>query len=333
LGIMQRALDDVGHTISRMREFYSRRESQLRLAPVDANRSVQQVADLTRARWRDLPQQRGIVIDLRTELDPSRPAIIGAESEIRDALTNLVFNAVDAMPEGGTLTLRTALKLDAVTRYVVFEVSDTGVGMDEATRRRCLEPFFTTKGDRGTGLGLAMVYGTVRRHGAELEIDSTPGRGTTVRLIFAAASTEAVSDAQRAPPARPVQRLRLLIVDDDPLLIQSLHDTLSGDGHAVTVADGGQAGIDAFRAAQIKGEPFAAVITDLGMPYVDGHKVASAIRAASPSTPIILLTGWGQRLMSSESALPNIDRVLSKPPKLRELRAALSELTVESSLL
>ena len=333
LGVMQRALDDVGHTISRMREFYGRRESQLQLAPVDANRSVQQVADLTRARWRDLPQQRGVVIDLRTELDPSRPNIIGAESEIRDALTNLVFNAVDAMPEGGTLTLRTALKIDAAVRSVVFEVSDTGVGMDEATRRRCLEPFFTTKGDRGTGLGLAMVYGTVRRHGAELEIDSTPGRGTTVRLTFPVASTDAVSDTERTAPARATRRLRLLIVDDDPLLIQSLHDTLSGDGHAVTVADGGQAGINAFHAAQAKDEPFAAVITDLGMPYVDGHKVASAIRAASPSTPIILLTGWGQRLMGSESALPNIDRVLSKPPKLRELRAALSELTAERSQL
>jgi CheY-like chemotaxis protein len=125
--------------------------------------------------------------------------------------------------------------------------------------------------------------------------------------------------------------LRILIVDDDPLLIQSLHDTLTGDGHSVSIADGGQAGINTFQAAHAKGESFAVVITDLGMPYVDGHKVAAAVRAASPSTPIILLTGWGQRLLSSTGVPPNVDRVLSKPPKLRDLRTALSELTAAGS--
>ena len=335
LSVMQRAVDDVGNTISRMREFYSLHQSQLQLAPVDINGCVRQVVDLTRARWRDLPQQRGIVIDLRVELDPEHPKIIGAENEIRDAFTNLVFNAVDAMPEGGRLTLRTATlpdrRTDDATRYVVFEANDTGVGMDEETRRRCLEPFFTTKGDRGTGLGLAMVYGAVKRHGAELEIESTPGKGTTVRLIFPPAAQDALSAAKPAQPPGPIRRLRILIVDDDPLLIQSLHDTLSGDGHAVTIADGGQHGINTFQEAHARGESFALVITDLGMPYVDGHKVASAIRGVSPSTPIILLTGWGQRLMSSTGVPPNVDRVLSKPPRLRDLRIALSELTAPRS--
>ena len=329
LNVMQRAVDDVGNTITRMREFYGQRESELQLAHVDVNRCAQQVVDLTRARWRDLPQQKGVVIDLRSELTPSLPPIAGAEHEIRDALTNVIFNAIDAMPEGGVLTLKTSMLRDR--GYVALEVSDTGVGMDEDARRRCLEPFFTTKGDRGTGLGLAMVYGMAKRHDAELEIDSMPGRGTTVRLIFPAATAEAVRAQHPAPPARPTRRLRILIVDDDPMLIHSLHDTLSGDGHAVTTADGGQAGIEAFRAAQARAEPFAVVITDLGMPYVDGHRVAAAIRAASPSTPIILLTGWGQRLLSSNGVPPNVDRVLSKPPKLRELRLALSELTSQHS--
>ena len=252
LGIMQRALDDVGHTISRMREFYGRREvsASARIRGRQSQCPAGGGPD-TCALARPAPAAR------RRDRPPHRAGPVAAQHRRRRGRNprcahEFVFNAVDAMPEGGTLTLRTALKIDAVARYVVFEVSDTGVGMDEATRRRCLEPFFTTKGDRGTGLGLAMVYGTVRRHGADLEIDSTPGSGTTVRLIFAAASTDAVSDAHSAAPIRPTRRLRLLIVDDDPLLIQSLHDTLTGDGHAVTVADGGQAGIDAFRAAQIK---------------------------------------------------------------------------------
>lgn len=329
---MQRAIEDVGHTIARMREFYRQREPQLTLLPVDLTRLLPQVVDLTRARWSDMPQQRGVVIDLRTDLAPDLPAIMGIESELREALINLVFNAVDAMPEGGTLTLRT--RAVAVTPSgggsesltdVQVEVCDTGVGMDEETRRRCLEPFFTTKGERGTGLGLAMVYGIVQRHSAELEIESTVGKGTTVRLVFAAAVAE--EPALPAARAQVPSRLRILIVDDDPLLLKALQDTLEGDGHVVVAANGGQNGIDLFRAATQRGESFAAVITDLGMPYVDGRRVAMAVKTASPTTPIILLTGWGQRLEAEGDVPLNVDRVLSKPPKLRELRVALAELT------
>ena len=132
-----------------------------------------------------MPQQRGIVIQLRTELADDLPLVMGIEGEIREALTNLIFNAVDAMPEGGTLTLRTKIgKASQPSRQVQLEVSDTGAGMDEEARRRCLEPFFTTKGERGTGLGLAMVYGMVQRHSAEIDIESALGQGTTTRLSF-----------------------------------------------------------------------------------------------------------------------------------------------------
>jgi CheY-like chemotaxis protein len=196
--------------------------------------------------------------------------------------------------------------------------------MDEDTRRRCFEPFFTTKGERGTGLGLAMVHGVARRHGAEIEIESAPGRGTNVRMSFrvpAAAAAE-VGKAAGAHYAVP-SRLRLLVVDDDPLLLKSLRDTLEGDGHVVTVAGDGRSGVDLFRAALERGEGFAVVITDLGMPYMDGRRVAAAIKGASPATPIILLTGWGQRLMSDKDIPPHVDHILSKPPKLRELRDTL----------
>src|SRR5882672_961825 len=185
LTTIQRAIDDVASTVARMREFYRQREPQLELARIEVNKILEQVVDLTRARWSDLPQQRGIVVDLHTELAPELPAILGVESEVREALINLVFNAVDAMPDGGVLTLRTRRQTapDGGSAAVV-EVDDTGVGMNEDTRRRCLEPFFTTKGERGTGLGLAMVYGVVQRHDAEVQIDSVVGSGTSVRLSF-----------------------------------------------------------------------------------------------------------------------------------------------------
>jgi len=331
LETIQRAIDDVAQTVARMREFYRPREPQLTLAPVDLNAIVQQVVDLTRARWSDMAQQRGIAIAMRTELAPDLPAIMGADNEIREALTNLIFNAVDAMPNGGPLTLRTRVAQQtgsraeegAVRRSVQVEVIDSGMGMDEDTRRRCLEPFFSTKGERGTGLGLAMVYGAVQRHSADIEIESAVGQGTTMRLNFAIPAMPAVGAAP-STTVSAVAPLRILLVDDDPLVLRSLRDALEADGHRVATADGGQAGIDAFLAARAQGDPFPVVITDLGMPYVDGRKVSNAVKTAAPGTSVLLLTGWGQRLVADGEIPPHVDRVLSKPPKLRELREALA---------
>jgi signal transduction histidine kinase len=327
LSTIQRAIDDVARTVSRMREFYRDRETQLTLQQVDLNKAVEQVVDLTRPRWSNQPQQGGIAIELRVELATDLPRIMGADNEIRDALTNLVFNAVDAMPAGGTLTLRTRSQPDeAGVPSVIVEVGDTGIGMDEETRRRCLEPFFTTKGERGTGLGLAMVYGMVQRHSAGLEVDSAPGQGTIMRLVFVAASASSMT-GQFAAPALPSRTLRILLVDDDPMLLSSLQDILREDGHVVVPTNGGQTGINAFTTACERSEPFDLVITDLGMPYVDGRKVAAAVKALSPATPVVLLTGWGQRFIAARETPPHVDKVLSKPPKLSELRATFVELT------
>jgi PAS domain S-box-containing protein len=327
LTTIQRSIDDIAHTVSRMKEFYRHRNPDSAQLPIQLNPLVRQVVDLTRARWSDMPQQRGIVIEMRIELAPDLPSVMGVESEIREALVNLVFNAVDAMPAGGTMTVRTRM-LDAPSLQACIEVTDTGVGMDEATRRRCMEPFFTTKGERGTGLGLPMVYGVVQRHGADLNIESGVGQGTTVTLSFPAPeiAAAATAPADRPLPARP-GRLRILVVDDDPLLLKSLQHTLESEGHAVIAANGGQAGIDAFQAAQQDGDIPAIVITDLGMPHVDGRKLAAAIKAASPSTPVIMLTGWGHRLTAEDDIPDQVDQLLSKPPKLAELRAALARHT------
>lgn len=320
------AIDDVAATVARMTEFYRQREPQLTLVPVELNKLIQQVIDLTRARWSDMPQQRGIVINMETSLAANLPPVMGVESEIREALINLVFNAVDAMPEGGNLMLRTNVQGNGDTsRTVRVEVVDSGFGMDEDTRRRCLEPFFTTKGERGTGLGLAMVFGIAQRHKAEIEIESSVGKGTTICLCFNVPATVATGPARPAITTAMPSRQRILVVDDDPLLIKSLRDILETDGHLVITANGGEAGIMAFRAAQERKESFSVVITDLGMPYVDGRKVASAIKAASPSTPVILLTGWGQRLTSESDVPAHVDRVLNKPPKLRDVREALTQ--------
>jgi signal transduction histidine kinase/DNA-binding response OmpR family regulator len=320
LPLVLQSIEDVAATVARLREFYRPREMQTAPVPVELNPLVEQIVDLTRARWSDMPQQRGIVIDVRLELASDLPPVLGSQSELREALTNLVFNAVDAMPEGGRLTLRTAFEVSAI----VLEVTDTGIGMSEETSRRCLEPFFTTKGERGTGLGLSMVYGIVTRHAADIRIISAPGRGTTVRIAFPVRESAADAAITQTVPAVP-QDLRLLLIDDDPHLLKPLRETLELDGHRVSTASNGPAGVELFREAAASSEPFAVVVTDLGMPRMDGRAVARAIKGISPATPVILLTGWGQRPDAGSEQLPHIDRVIGKPPKLQELRAALAQ--------
>jgi PAS domain S-box-containing protein len=329
LEVVRRAIENVSDTVARMRTFHQADEPLLLPEPVDANEALQQVVELTRARWTDMAHQRGITIQLQLETAAELPKVAVAASELRDALTNLVLNAVDAMSAGGTLTLRTCRierpgSGSTSKSEVCLEVADTGVGMDEQQRKRCLEPFYTTKGERGSGLGLSMVYGMVQRYGAQLQIDSEPGSGTTMRLIFPVVAFGAATQTVIAPP-QP-KSLRILLVDDDPLILDSLSSALIGDGHQLVAVDGGRAGIDSFASAERSGQPFAIVITDLGMPHVDGRKVAAAIKAVAPRTPVIMLTGWGHQMNADDDRPEHVDRILSKPPRLVELRTALAEL-------
>jgi CheY-like chemotaxis protein len=222
------------------------------------------------------------------------------------------------MPRGGTITIRTVAADDpSGTRRVRFEIEDSGVGMDENTRRRCLEPFFTTKGERGTGLGLAMVYGAAQRHKAVLDVRSAPGKGTCMVLDFAATERQAEEQAIKVPT---VPALRILLVDDDPSVLESTRFVLELDGHNVVSADGGRAGIDVLREAKSNNQPFDVLVTDLGMPYVDGNEVARTSKELSPTTMVVLLTGWGIKMGEDDKRKSHIDHVLPKPFDLNELR-------------
>ena len=249
------------------------------------NPLVQQAVELTRARWSDLARQRGVNIELKPELAVDLMTIRGAENEIRDALTNLIFNAVDALPQGGGIEVRTRMgtlpaPLGGIEPCALLEVIDNGIGMDEETRRRCIEPFFTTKGDRGSGLGLAMVYGMAQA--PQRRRSTSRARRPGARRCGSRSAPVLRARAPRGAIPSPLfamRSLRVLVVDDDPSLLESLRTSLLDEGHKVTTANGGQAGIDAFRSAQKAGKLFDVVITDLRMPDVDGRQVvASAAR-------------------------------------------------------
>ena len=335
LTIMQKCADDIAHIVARMREFYRRRYEGEPLAKVNLNEIIQEVVELTRPRWRDLSQREGICITMDSQLEPDLPSLLSDPSELREALTNLVFNAVDAMPHGGKITLSTRIVKSAgpsegaaSVDQIQVEVRDNGMGMDEKTRQNCLEPFFSTKAQRGgTGLGLAMVYGVMQRHEGKVEVESAPGRGTCIHLSFPVRNQAVASTAHLPVESKPSRSLRILCFDDEPMIRELMSDCLGGFDHEVAVAEGGEEGLKMFQSAAAAKRPYQVVITDLGMPGMDGHAVTRAIKAQSPQTPVIMMTGWGA-LMNAEGDSPiQADALLSKPPRFQELNDLLLRVT------
>jgi CheY-like chemotaxis protein len=244
-----------------------------------------------------------------------------------------LFNSVDALPTGGTISFATravpgpvSKKTGLPTAHIQVEVRDNGVGMDEKTRQRCLEPFFSTKAKHGgTGLGLAMVYGMVQRHEGVINIESAPGKGTGMQLNFPIREQLLSAVAPAAPRASRQRSLHLLCIDDERLIRDILNDSLKTFNHRVTVAASGKDGIELFRLAIQEKQPYEAVITDLGMPEMDGHQVARIIKAESPKTPIIMLTGWGTIMKEEGETAPEVDAIMAKPARIDELNNLLLE--------
>ncbi|MEK7866981.1 MAG: CHASE domain-containing protein [Planctomycetota bacterium] len=320
LELIRTAATDASGVVSRLREFYRHRDEAEVLSPVNLGRIVEDAVGLTRPRWKDMAQARGVAIDVRVDLAPDLPEIQGNETELREVAINLIMNAVDAMPKGGTLTIST--RSDG--RRVVAEFEDTGTGMTEEVRKRCMEPFFTTKGAQGSGLGLAVAYGVVQRHGATLDIESAPGEGTRIRIAipFRTGMTPLPAPATRAVvPAS----LHVLVVEDDPLVQQVVAGYLSAAGHTVETACNGREGLEKFHAGR-----FDLVVTDQGMPELTGTQLAAAIKSAAPTKPVLLLTGWGEQMQAAGEQPAGVDRIINKPVSLSALLDAVGELVARA---
>ncbi len=308
LNVIIKVALDAAQTVKRIQEFTRMRRSRP-FQPVNLTQLIDEVVEVTRTRWKDEAQSKGIQYDVVTETGPT-PPIAGDPSEIREALTNIVFNALDAMPDGGRVTLRTAVEGDRV----VCAVSDTGVGMSEDVRQRIFDPFFTTKGERGTGLGLSVVYGIVTRHGADLEVQSQLGQGSTFVIRFPLAGEGMVETAAR-PPATSNRKGRVLVIDDEREVADVLGDVLRRDGHEVVVCADGEAGL-----ALVEREAFDLVITDLGMPGLSGWEVARLVKQWRPGTPVAMVTGWGDRIDPAEAESRGVDYLVGKPFKRDGIR-------------
>ncbi len=314
LQMINTAAQDAGIVVNRLREFYRQREEGEVFGPVDLNKLIEQAVSLTQPKWKNQAEVKGVAIQIVTELERIR-AVAGSEADLREALTNLIFNAVDAMPQGGTITVRTR----SANSRVIMEVTDSGTGMTEDVRQRCLEPFFTTKGDRGTGLGLSMVYGILQRHQGTVEIETALGKGTTFRLSLPAAQ-ERPPTSKRDPAPVSIRPLRVLLVDDEGSVRQILREYLIGDEHVVETAANGREALDKLPKAA-----FDVVILDRAMPGLSGDQVAVAIKELRPELPVILLTGFGNMMQATGETPPGIDLVLGKPVTIAGLRSALAQ--------
>ena len=309
LRTIERAALDAADTVRRIQVF-SRAGHGASAAPVDLNATVRESIDLTRSRWEHEAQVRGARIDLAFEPGPL-PSISGRNSELREVVTNLILNAVDALPRGRAR--RPSARWGEPGRAVV-SIADSGPGMSEDVRGRAFEPFFTTKGVRRLGLGLAVAYGLVSGHGGDIALESAEGRGTTV--VFWVPAT-ALEEAGAPPLASNGERHgRILVVDDEADVREVLADVLLAQGHSVTLAGGGQEAL-----ACLERDLFDLVITDLGMPDVNGWDVARAVKSGRQGLPVLLLTGWADAV---EAGVGRVDAVIKKPFDMTKLAAAVN---------
>jgi CheY-like chemotaxis protein len=257
---------------------------------------------------------------------------MGDDSELREVLVNMVFNAVDAMPEGGKLRLSTSI----VDKSVVITIADTGVGMYPEIRSRIFDPFFTTKGKAGLGLGLAVSFGIIRRHGGTIEVDSEYGKGTEFRIVLPVASVNDCQILERivteATPVTPVcteavsahSVTRLLVVDDEDFVRDLLREILESDGCEVQLAESGSAALQLFNENQ-----FDAIFTDVGMPGMSGWELAQAIRQQNKTIPIAVITGWGEAVGSNEQKAAGVDWVVAKPFTADRISDLIKEISTQ----
>jgi PAS domain S-box-containing protein len=315
LGVVESAALDGSETVRRIQQFARLRPDEQFMA-VDVNRIVQEAVAITRPRWEEKTAHDGHQLELRLDLRASAQ-VSGRPAALTEMVTNLILNAVDAMPEGGALSIVTR---DEDGQRVILTVADTGIGMSEPVRKRIFEPFFSTKGEAGSGLGLAMAYSIVTRHGGEIRVESQTGRGTIFTIAFPVATTVGEPERSRAR-TRPARTARVLVVDDEPQVLSALSELLQSSGHSVVSAPSGAAGLKAYAPGR-----FDVVLSNLGMVGMNGWEFVERLRAIDAQVSVVFITGWGLREEERARLVGlNVKRCLFKPVRPAELDTAIQD--------
>lgn len=316
LDIIIKTAEDGAKTVKRIQDFArQRRDHDFELVSVD--QILMDASEITRPRWKNCAEASNIHITLDLQIG-SHALVMGDDSELREVLVNMVFNAIDAMPEGGTLSLTTR----TVNESVIIKVVDTGIGMYPEVRSRIFDPFFTTKGKAGLGLGLAVSFGIIRRHGGNIEVESRYGSGTEFRITLPLAklADKSVAEVETTVPGLPQPtpstsaaqherpQTRLLVVDDEDFVRDLLREILEGEHCDVYLAESGSEALSLFREVEFDG-----VFTDVGMPGMSGWELAREIRQLNTRIPIAVITGWGEAVGSNEQKAAGVNWVIAKP--------------------
>jgi PAS domain S-box-containing protein len=315
LEIIEKASLDGAETVRRIQEFSRRRTDDKYFTQVDINELINNALDFTKTRWKDETESKGIKIKIKKELSPL-PPIAGSASELREVFTNLINNALDAMPQGGVIKIRTFKE----NSNIGIKVEDSGVGISRTIRDRIFDPFYTTKGPQSTGLGMSVSYGIITRHKGTISVDSQEGKGTTFTIKIPIKEVEVVKEEKFQGLPRKGRKGNILIVEDEEDIRRLLSEILTSDGHVVSTASSGKKGIDVF-----KNGSFDLVLTDLGMPGISGWEVASAIKKLAPGVSIAVITGWDIRLGRDELKQKGVDMVINKPFKVKQVLKLVQE--------
>jgi PAS domain S-box-containing protein len=313
LKIIEKVAKDSSHTVRRLQDF-TRKGVDQELFKVDVNAIIRDSMEMTKPKWKDEPQSRGVRIEMVLNLEEI-PSISGNASELREVITNIIFNAIEAMPEGGKVEIHTTKK----RKNVQIRISDTGIGISEETKKRIFEPFFTTKPFTHTGLGLSMSYGIIKRFGGEIEIESNLGQGTTFTIILPVGREEK-EEAVSPQAIKKAGQALILVIDDDEFVRSVLSRTLAQANHRVTLAENGEQGVKIFKEGK-----FDIVLTDLGLPGISGWEVCRMIKEISPRTPVGMITGWGVDKNRSEVEESGLDFFVSKPFDFNQILNVVAE--------
>jgi len=310
---MQTVLQEAAQMIARLHYFCRPRHDDDLFMPMDLKKLVQEAVHLAQPKWHSGAQIDGR--EIRVTLSLTRVELFPCNaSELREALFHLIVNAADAMPRGGTLSV----ELKKAQGGIEICVTDSGIGMTEEARAKCMDPFYSTKAEPGAGLGLAMVHGVIRRHAGELSITSQPGAGTTVRVFLPRENANA--EAARAQPSVASRPLRILLAEDDERLRSVIALQMESMGHIVESARDGTEALQKFHESS-----FDLILTDLSMPRLNGIALVEAARQIIAEIPVIMLTGFGAMLLPDGERPPGVDILLAKPVTRDNLAAAIAQ--------
>jgi two-component system, cell cycle sensor histidine kinase and response regulator CckA len=317
LTIISQAAADGGETVKRLLTF-ARNKTETETAPVEVTALLNDVALLTAPRWRDASQAEGRSITLNVNAEPGL-VMLGSQPHLREMLTNLIFNAVDALPTGGTIRLLARAEGD----QILIAVEDSGVGMPRDVQERVFEPFYTTKGERGTGLGLPLVLGIVKSHGGAIQVLSSPGHGTTFAMKFARAREEDAAGKAGPANATATRSLRILAVDDEPNIVRML--SLMLNDQQIVTATSGEEALRLISTALDDQKPFDVLMTDIGLGRgMTGWELAERVRAIQPSLAVVLVSGWGASIDEADERRQWVHAIIAKPFRNAEIRRVLA---------